>query len=288
MTSTTPASDPWPDAAARIRRGRTGFLGSLPIPLFLLAALALVVAVPAPAEAQFSVRPVIHHYPAGSAATRQVTVKNEADVARQVEIYVADFDRDRAGEHRFLAAGEHERSCAGRLEVFPGQLVLDPGEAAEVRITMQPAARTCWSVVFAETVEGSREGVRVGRRIGAKVFGHGHGADADVSVESVAATPAGDSVDVRFSVENAGGLPVRPEGTVEIRTVTGEVVGRRELRPFGVLPGHGRELSVTVPATLDPERYLAVPILDTGGDHLIGGQASFRVPARTASSAGDR
>lgn len=284
MTSTpdTPELSPETPPATR---GRTG---SRPSPIFLLAALALVVAAPVASEAQFSVRPVIHHYPAGSAATREVTVKNEADVTRQLRIYVADFDRDRDGEHSFLPAGEHERSCAGRMEVFPDQLVLDPGEAADVRITMQPAARTCWSVVFAETVEGGEEGVRVGRRIGAKVFGHGHGADEDVTVDAVEATPAGDSVEVRFTVENTGGLPVRPAGTVEIRTVTGKVVGRRELRPFGVLPGHGRDVRVTVPASLDPERYLAVPILDTGADHLIGGQGSFRVPARTASSAGDR
>lgn len=285
MTPTIPIREPSPDATAPATRGRTR---ALPSPSVLLAALALVVTAPAASEAQFSVRPVIHHYPAGSAATRELTVKNEADVTRQLRIYVADFDRDRAGEHSFLAAGEHERSCAGRMEVFPDQLVLDPGEAADVRITMQPAARTCWSVVFAETVEGSEKGVRIGRRIGAKVFGHGHGAEEDVSVDAVEASPAGDSVDVRFTVENTGGLPVRPEGTVEVRTVTGEVVGRRSLRPFGVLPGHGREVQVTVPASLGSERYLAVPILDTGGDHLIGGQASFRVPARTASSAGGR
>lgn len=285
MTPTTLTREPSPDATAPATRGRTRALTSA---FVLLVALALVVASPAASEAQFSVRPVIHHYPAGSAATRVMTVKNEADVVRQIEIYVADFDRDRTGEHRFLAAGEHERSCAGRLEVFPDQLVLDPGEAADVRITMQPAARTCWSVVFAETVEGDEKGLRVGRRIGAKVFGHGHGADEDVAVDAVEASPAGDSVDVRFTVENTGGLPVRPEGTVEIRTLTGEVVGRRDLRPFGVLPGHGRDVEVTVPASLGPERYLAVPILDTGGDHLIGGQASFRVPSRTASSAGGR
>lgn len=285
MRTRTPMPDSSPDPTAPATRGRTG---SLPSPFFLLVALAIVVAGPVAAEAQFSVRPVIHHYPAGSAVTREVTVKNEADVVRQLRIYVADFDRDRDGEHSFLAAGQHERSCAGRLEVFPDQLVLDPGDAADVRITMQPAARTCWSVVFAETVEGSEEGVRIGRRIGAKVFGHGHGADEDVSVDSVEASPAGDSVDVRFTVENTGGLPVRPEGSVEIRTLTGEVVGRRDLRPFGVLPGQGRDVSVTVPAGLDPDRYLAVPILDTGGDHLIGGQASFRVRPRTASSAGDR
>lgn len=260
--------------SARLSRARPPAVWLLPS----LAALVAVVAVSAPASAQFSVRPVIHHYSPGSSATRIITVRNDGDAPRQLRIEVADFDRDPSGAHRFLAAGEHERSCAQRMEVFPDQLHLEPGASADVRVALDPGPRTCWSIVFAETVEGGREGIRIGRRIGAKIFGHGPGASRRLVVDSVTAEAGSDSVEVAFWVANRGGIPARPEGTVELRTVSGEVVGRRELRPFGVLPGRVRRVRVSVAAELDSGRHLAVPILDGGGDHLVGGQGAFRVP----------
>lgn len=266
-------------SASRPRRPTTG----------LSVALAVAVCafcLPAPSQAQYSVRPVIHHFPAGSEATRVSRVKNEGDDPRQLRIYAADFDRDRQGSHRFLSAGRHDRSCADRMEVFPDQVHLEPGEAAEVRVTLRPGARTCWSVVFLETVQQGTGGMRIGQRIGVKVYGHGTGATQEASVDSVAASAAGDSVAVEFTVLNSGELPVRPVGAVEIRSFAGEVVAERPLQPFGVLPGSRRVVEVRVDADLDPGRYLAVPILDIGADYLLGGQASFTASS-TASAAGD-
>lgn len=251
-----------------------------------LAALPATLSAPTPAEGQFSVRPVIHHFPAGESVTRVASVKNEGDRARQLRLYAADFDRSRSGKHRFMTAGEHERSCAGRLEVFPEQLRLEPGGSADVRITLRPGPRTCWSVIFVETVGADRGGVHIGQRIGIKVFGYGADSSPDASLDSVRVTPGERSVEVTFTVRNAGEVPVRPGGAVEIRTLAGRVVAEREIDPFGVLPGHDRAVTATVKTKLEAGRYLAVPILDIGAEYLLGGQAAFRAP-RTVASGSD-
>lgn len=249
----------------------------------LAAALPAMLSAPAPAEGQFSVRPVIHHFPAGESVTRVTSVENEGDRARQLRLYAADFERSRSGDHRFMTAGEHDRSCAGRLEVFPEQLRLEPGETADVRITLRPGPRTCWSVIFVETVGADRGGVRIGQRIGVKVFGFGADASPDASLDSVRVTPGDRSVEVTFTVRNVGEVPVRPGGSVEIRTLAGRVVAEREIAPFGVLPGHDRDVTATVKTKLEAGRYLAVPILDIGAEYLLGGQAAFQAPRTVAS-----
>jgi hypothetical protein len=77
--------------------------------------------------------------------------------------------------------------------------------------------------------------------------------------------------------ENTGEGPLRPEGEIELRTVGGEVVGVLDVPAFSVLPGRIRRASVPVELDLTPGEYLAIPILDFGGDYLAGGQARFSV-----------
>lgn len=256
--------------------------------LLALAAVAAAVSVaaPAPLAGQFSVRPVLIDFPTGSATTRVATVKNEGDRPRDFRVYVSDYDRARDGDHEFLEAGEHERSCRDRISVFPDRLTVEPGGAVEARITVEPGARTCWSLVFFETTRGDTTGVRIGQRIGVKVFGVGREVRTRASVDGVVASPGEGGARVSFDVVNSGGTVVRPTGDVEIRTLEGEVVSTREIRGFNVLPGHTRRVEVRVPGELRAGGYLAVPLLDVGAEYLIGGQARLRVPpARSAGVA---
>jgi len=85
-------------------------------------------------------------------------------------------------------------------------------------------------------------------------------------------------VNVGFVVRNLGEWPLRPRGVVEIRDATGRPVTERPIDAFSVLPDREREISVAVAGTdLPPGRYLAVPILDWGGEYLAGTQIDFRV-----------
>ncbi|HUG40067.1 MAG TPA: hypothetical protein VMM12_06270 [Longimicrobiales bacterium] len=234
-----------------------------------------------PLSAQFSAQPVILEVrPADSAAVSQFAVRNEAGSPLQLRVYAGDFDQRPDGSHEFLAAGAHPRSCESRLRVYPDNLQLEPLESAQVRVLMEPGDSTCWSMIFVQSVSRERAGVRISQRIGIKVYGLGQRSvpGGEIRAVTVAADRATGGRAATIDFENVGGGPLRPEGEVEIRTEEGDVVAVVPVPPFSVLPGRVRRTIVPLAPALPAGRYLAIPILDFGGDYLAGGQAVFEVP----------
>ncbi len=232
-----------------------------------------------PAVAQLSVQPVIVELrTSDSASAALVAVRSEADEAMQLRVYAADFDQPEEGSHRFLEPGTHPRSCAERLRFFPDDLVLAPGGEAEVRIELDPGASTCWSLVFVQGQGRETGGIRIAQRIGVKVYGVAGRTDPAGEIGAVAVREAGPGErEVRIAFRNTGDAPVRPEGELEVRTAEGDIVAVVPVPPFSVLPGRSRATTVPLGLRLDAGRYLAIPILDFGGDYLAGGQATFEV-----------
>jgi hypothetical protein len=262
-------------------RGVSGMSG-----WWLLAlGVALSVLPSTPASGQISARPVTLDFPAGAAAERTVTVRNEGDTPKEFRFYPGDFDRSRKGGFQFLEPGEHPRSCADRLRIQPDGVSVQPGETAEIQVWMEPGERTCWSMVFAEVGGATRRGISVNQRIGIKVFGLGDGAERDGTVRSVAVAGTPQSPVVRVEFENTGETPLRVTGTLEIRSLQGGAVRETDVEPFSVLPGRRLQVEVPVPPQLDPGSYLAIPILDYGAEALAGGQARFRLPLASSDSA---
>lgn len=284
-----------------------------------LGALALVAAQVAPARAQFSVEPaIVQVVPTDSARTSVLHVTNQGNRDLQLRFYASDYDQSPSGAFRFGAPGTLPHSCRARLSVYPDGALVPAGHTQDVRVTMQPGDSTCWALVFAENVATTASGLRVGQRIGVRVYGVPASAKLNGEVTSVAVRlvadtaapvrgllppPTGEAaramaagmdtstpdspgavpgagprvVDVSFVFRNAGEMPIRTDGYVELRTLAGRVVGRTRFDYFSVLPGHDRDGTVRVRARLAPGRYLAVPVLDFGADYLAGGQAVFDV-----------
>lgn len=239
----------------------------------------LVLLCPAGAGAQFSAQPVILEMRTGaSMATSGFSVRNESDAEMQLQVYAADFDQPETGGHEFLEAGEHARSCVRRLRFFPDNLVLPAGGEGEVRVLMEPGEETCWSLVFIQSVSRQGSGIQIAQRIGVKVYGISERAKAEGEIRSVEVQS--DSAGARWLdvlFENSGDGPLRPEGEVEIRTETGDIVAVVPVRAFSVLPGRTRFARIPLEVDLEPGVYLAIPILDFGGDYLAGGQAIFSI-----------
>lgn len=238
-----------------------------------LVAVLLALLAPGPAGAQFSVRPVTLVYQADGEEARVVTIRNDGGEPIALRLHPGDWDQSQAGRHRFLEPGAHPRSCHGRLEISPDQIVIEPGREAAARVRLAPGG-TCWSVVFVEYRPGQAGSARAIRRIAIQVHGVPpralrEGRIRDVEVEADGGT-------VRFVFENIGEAVARPEGRVEVRTLDGEVVGAASIDPFGVLPGHAREVRIALPADLPGGPLLVVPILDFGGEYLAGGRALIR------------
>ncbi|MGK7312782.1 MAG: hypothetical protein ACN0LA_11145 [Candidatus Longimicrobiales bacterium M2_2A_002] len=239
---------------------------------------ALAISVPAGAAAQFSVQPAIVQITTGdTTATAVVTVHNEASHPLQLRFYTGDFDQDRRGDHRFLEAGEHERSCEDRLQFYPDGAALEPGEVQEIRMLMEPLDSTCWSMLFVESASPAMTGLRVSQRIGVKVYGLATREVPEGEIRSVEVTDSVSDRALVIAFMNPGRAPVRPEGEIEVRTLDGEVVEVVRVEPFSVLPGRTRETRVPLDLVLDTGIYVLVPVLDFGGDYLAGGQAILEI-----------
>lgn len=247
--------------------------------MVLVGLLTLVT--PTVAPAQFAVNPVIVQVAASDETSDALLrIDNESDDPMQFRVYVMDFDQYLDGDHAFAEPGTSPRSCAGRMDVAPSALQVPAGERGLVQVRLRPApgASTCWSMIFVETPSTSASGVRINQRIGVKLYGLSRSAGPEGTLTHAAAEGVGDSVDVQFRFSNPGDWPLRPEGAVEIRDVTGSVVTTVPVPSFSVLPLRERLVRVAIPAAdLVGGRYLAVPILDFGAEFLAGAQVDFRL-----------
>jgi hypothetical protein len=234
------------------------------------------------AQAQFSVSPVIVEFPTNEAPqVVTVTIHNSASDVKQFRAYAVDYEANEQGQYTYFDPGEHPSGCGDRITVTPDGFSIPANESKTFTVRMEPGddARTCWSMVFVESPAPSGTGIRITTRIGMAIFGlSGSGSKEGKFIDAMVVESDSARV-VNFTFENLGAWPLRPDGTVEIRTVDGETVAKAEIIDFGVLPGHRRNMTIEVLEELPPGRYVAIPILDFGGDYLAGTQVEFRVPS---------
>jgi hypothetical protein len=244
--------------------------------LFILASVAVL---PATAQAQFSAQPVILGLsPRDTIVSGIVSVRNEGKDPIQFRFRLADFDQTLDGDHNFQPFGKNAHSCKGRVEVFPEQATLLAGERQEVRVRMAPGLVTCWGVLLVEQRARNTTGIMIGQQIAVKLYGTIPELRIKGEITSVNARTDSGRVRVAFDFRNDGEGPLRPSGSVEIRTLTGDVVATEAVDAYSVLPGHTRRMVVQLPNGIKPGRYLAVPIMDFGAEYLAGGQARLEVP----------
>lgn len=237
-----------------------------------LAVLALVV----PVQAQFGAYPVVMDFDHNGAETQVLTVLSESPEPMMLRFYLGDFEQFVDGNHQFGALGAHPMTCQGRVSVSPESVELIPGGSAQVRVNMEPGAKTCWSALFAERATPEEE-FKIVQRIAIKVHGHPESAHTSASVTEVSVVETEDERRVAVTIDNTGNTSLRPEGELELRTLDGDVVREIAIDPFSVLPGHRRTVQVVIPPDLPRGAFLAIPILDIGLDYLLGGQATFAV-----------
>ncbi len=249
--------------------------------LLALAGSGLLFGAPPAVQGQYSVDPVIVQFSSSDSVRATATrIKNDGSQPLDVRLYVNDFEQDELGTHSFLPAGEGTRSCESVLRVTPDAITVPAGESRYVNISFEPwkGADTCWSMVFAATLARVPTGLRVRQRIGVKVYGLALVGEPTGEITIAEIARGEDGPKLVFEFENPGTWPVRPMGSVEIRDYQGRVVRSIDVRPFSVLPGQGRRVSVPVGLGLVAGDYLAVPVLDFGADYLAGAQVTFSVP----------
>jgi len=211
-------------------------------------------------------------------------VTNEGGSPAQATIYLADWDRNEDGEHRFEAAGTLPHSCASYLQVFPLTIRLPAAARQAVRLTLSgtDSLRTaCWSIAFVETSApstGTGRQIRYVTRLGVKIYALPQGLTKEGEVEDIGLQP-GDSGGKRIVLRfhDTGGMPLWVHGTVEYRRADNSVAATDSIPEFPVLPDAHRRVSVPV-RKLPAGSYLALALLDYSGSEIAAGQIPLEVP----------
>ncbi len=238
------------------------------LPLLCLIASALRAA---PAMAQVTVSPMVVERPVES-----VSVANAGPVAVRLESAVGDFEQNPDGSHRIVPVGESPHTCGSRLHLGTVPTQVAPAQEARISVRVDPGDSACWSALLLHVSDGNGHG---GTFI-VKVYSVPAGVAPDVQLVGLAVT----TTELRLDVRNNGSVPVRPRGRLEVRTTTGAVVAVQEIPSFGVHPGDRRALRLPLSIQLPAGRYVALAVLDAGGQDLLAGQTTLDI----AGAAGGR
>ena len=251
-------------------------------PMALLALSGLFAFTSPEASAQFSVTPTILSVePTESEVSSLVRVRNEGSRTLSLRVYTRDFDQDSLGSHSLTTPGTSANGCGERISLVPAAFELPAGEDQLVSIRLRPDSgqpATCWSLVFIESPPpADQSGIRVGARIGVKLFGLAEGGTREAVIENADVEDLGDERVVRLKLANRGSWPLLARGSVEIVDLDGVSAATARIERTTVLPNRTRMIEVPLGVPLEPGRYVAVSLIDLGEEELIGAQVAFRV-----------
>lgn len=264
--------------------------------------LGIALGAAASAGAQVSVdRLELHFYPGRDSVAGTVGIRNDSDSTQQVRLFLLDWVRDSAGANVYSPVGSHEASCGSRVEVFPLTMQLGARRSEFARVTYTPTGPDdpgCWLIVMIEPVRPpeppnvGRMGAVITVQTGVKVYVH-----PVRSVPSAAVEYADAEERYIYSVPNAAGrvdstlvrdLVVRFVNTgndhlivsssADIRDASTQLVAQVTGPRAYITPGAFRDIILRVPATLPSGSYVALVMLDTGGEEVQAAQIEFVVP----------
>jgi hypothetical protein len=188
-----------------------------------------------------------------------------------------------------LADGEFtavEQSNGDWLDVSPTGFLLEEGESREVSFAIrvpEEASGGSWGAIFvegaprADKLEGTP--VLAVTRFAIKVYATVPGTEVRAGTVPGVDVLATDPLSFEVLFENTGNVQVRPSGSIDIISSTGEIVQELAINGFPVLPGAVRLLTLTDMAA-DPLPlgiYRALVAIDYGGEALASGVWEFRI-----------
>lgn len=235
----------------------------------------------------------------GKSVSGSFVVINNGEEPAHVQIRVEDFERTPDGGVRLLPPGTLPSSLADFLSVFPQEFTLagGRGQVQEVAFTVslpEGAGGPHWAILLVQETppmedqgdgppdeDGKNAQARLRVNFGVQIRQvDPTNAVNDGKITDMAVLPPDGERPLRVMTEyvNTGTLFQRPQGEVRIIDARGEIVRRVEILPFWVLPGGVRRLEIPVEDALPPGDYVALTVLDFGGDFLVAGQARFSLP----------
>jgi len=243
----------------------------------------------------------------GETAIDAVTIVNSSNVPQTVTIEPVDWVPVGSGTQNYLPPGTLDRSLASWLSFWPSEATIEPGESVEVQVELSTPARAegCyWGMLFVKLAGSASPGgadetsSAVGMQVilGVAVYADCGGGQPQGRIVNFLSAPADPVRQLLFILEfeDTGITRLDPTGRIDIIDANGLTVRQLPLSEFVSLPGTRQklEMPLTRPPTdavrpegtafegdppLPPGRYLAIAIIDYGGDALVGAQLPFEI-----------
>jgi len=245
----------------------------------------------------------------GESSTDSLYITNEGDSPRYVRIEAVDW---MPTTQEYLPPGTLERSLTPWLAFWPSEVSVDPGAAAEIHVEVTPPPTVkgvYWGVLFLrlETQPAaSDEGqVQIGMNVifAVKVYADTGDGVPEGRITDFSCEPLDTGEQMRFALEfeNTGITRLRPTGTIQIRDASGDVIRKIDLSGGMSLPGTKSKFVAALTAIapeegpgeenieavkpqspLPPGSFVAVAIIDYGGDALVAAQLPFTIGEETS------
>ena len=205
-----------------------------------------------------------------------LTPKKVTFVLRAFDVVIRD------GKRVFVPAGEAEGGIARSAIFEPPAIELNPGESAQVRVTLtvpgEPTVRAVVAMFQGQTALPGNGSVMVTGSLGTLIT-YNLSDSVAVRMGEPIINPQSDSSNliVSGSVDNDGREPVVVHGTLAILRSSGQLIGRVAIASHRLLPGETFDCAAEYPHNLSSGSYRAMMSLEYAGGVQTRGVA-FEVP----------
>lgn len=236
--------------------------------------------------------------PPGGSFTGAFEVINSSEQPREFTVELKDYDRNIEGGLVLLNAGTHPRSLAKFLSFTPAQFALAPKQKQQItfKVEIPATERGPHWAAFAITSPAPSSGapppppagqqpsipvsigtaeqfvVKIRHTDPTNALNRGR-------IVNVQALPPERDKPLRIVVEyeNTGTTFQIAKTQLRIVNAKGEIVVQKKAEEMALLPGGKQRLEIPVTEKLPSGTYLALVIVDFGGDFLVAGQVRFQL-----------
>lgn len=220
----------------------------------------------------------------------EIEVYGAKDKDIRVKTYFLDWDFDPAGNVQFYSEQDRvQRSATAWLQLEPKEFLLPAKVKKHIKVWGRVPAGTepgdYWSMFFVEFIPFSglqTSGVKISGRVGGSVtitvpgmiVPTGRISSFTITYKTEEENP---ELGGKIIFENTGNGILEPTGRLEIKDLQNKLIGTVPIPPAKILPGAKREIELRHTLTLEQGKYIAIALLDYGGEKLAGYQRIFEV-----------
>jgi hypothetical protein len=175
------------------------------------------------------------------------------------------------GKRVFVPAGETSGGIARSAIFNPPTLEVNPGQSAQVKVTLtvpaEPAVRAVAAIFHGQTALPGNGNLMVTGSLGTLItYTLSDKFTLRASAPRVKPPTENSNLTITERLENDGSEPVVTKGTLAILKSSGELIGRVAIEPHRLLPGEKFDSAVEYPQNIQHGRYRAfISFVHEGG-----------------------